>query len=161
MRALAAVPEARARFVETRTLAALDRPVVSRGSLSYRRGGVFEKVTLAPHAERLRLDGKRLVIAIGTAAPRRLDLAAHPRLAAFLDAIRAPLAGDLARLRRHYIVRATGRLAAWRLALVPRDPALARLLRRVTITGTGSVFRSVLTIAANGDRDLLAISPLR
>lgn len=160
MAGLARVESAQARFVETRTLAALDRPVASTGRLIYQRGVRFAKITDPPHAERMVVAGGTLTLAIAGTAPRRIALSSHPRLAAMIDAIRAPLAGDLALLRSDWRVSARGTPARWRLDLVPRGAALARWVRRVRIEGEGDGLRSVLTISANGDRDLLAIAPL-
>jgi len=159
MARLAAVPERRARFQEEKRLAALTEPLRSTGRLLYRRPDRLEKVTESPEAESLVVDGDRLVITTGQEPPRVVDLAAHPEVRAAVDAVRGPLSGDLAALRRSFAVTASGTPAAWRLVLVPTDPA-ARLLATVEVDGAGDQPREVVIQQADGDEDRLLIEPL-
>lgn len=160
MARLAAVPERRARFQEEKRLAALTEPLRSTGRLLYRRPAHLEKITEGQDPESLVVDGNRLVITEGQDPPRVVDLAAHPEAGAAVDAIRGPLSGDLAALRRSFAVTATGTPVAWRLVLVPTDPAAARLLARVEVDGADNTPRAVLIRQANGDEDRLLIEPL-
>ena len=57
MAGLAAVPERRAAFQETRRFAALDQPLLSTGHLLYRRPGYLSKTTDWPQPETLVVDG--------------------------------------------------------------------------------------------------------
>ncbi len=160
MARLAAVPERRARFREEKRLAVLTEPLRSTGRLLYRRPDRLEKVTELPEAESLVVDGDRLVITTGQEPPRVVDLAAHPEVRAAVDAVRGPLSGDLAALRRSFAVTASGTPASWRLVLVPTDPAAARLLATVEVSGAGDQPREVVIRQADGDEDRLLIEPL-
>jgi hypothetical protein len=53
-----------------------------------------------------------------------------------------------------------GSPASWRLVLRPLDPALGALVERVAIAGDGSGVRNVEIFQADGDRSVMAISPL-
>jgi Outer membrane lipoprotein carrier protein LolA-like len=159
MARLAAVPERRARFQEEKRLAALTEPLRSAGRLRYRRPDRMEKVTEWPEPESLVVDGDRLVVTEGQEPPRVVDLSAHPEARAAVDALRGPLSGDLTALRRSFAVTASGTPAAWRLVLVPADPAAARLLARVEVEGTGDTPRAVTIRQADGDEDRLLIEP--
>lgn len=160
MARLAAVPERRARFEEEKRLAALAEPLRSTGRLLYRRPDRLEKITGWPEPESLIVDGDRLVVTSGQEAPRVVDLAAHPEVRAAVDAVRGPLSGDLAALRRSFAVTASGTAASWRLLLIPTDPAAAQLLARVEVDGAGDAPRAVTVEQANGDQDRLTIEPL-
>lgn len=160
MARLAAVPERRARFVEEKRLGVLDQPLRSTGRLLYRRPERLEKITESPQPESLVVDGDRLVLTQGQEAPRVVDLASQPGLRALVDAIRGPLAGDLAALRRSFALDAAGSLAAWHLVMRPADPAVARLLTAVVVSGEGDSPREVDVRQANGDEDRLLIEPL-
>jgi len=151
MAALAAVPERRAAFTETRRFAALVQPLLSTGHLVYRRPAYIEKSTDWPQPERLVVDGDRLVLTEGNAPPRVVPLDRQPELRVLIDAIRGPLAGDLPALRRAFTISGTGTLAAWTIGLVPVDPRAAKLLRRAEIAGHGAVVDRLLTVQANGD----------
>jgi hypothetical protein len=160
MARLAAVPERRARFQEEKRIGALTETLRSSGHLLYRRPDRLEKITDWPQPESLAVDGDRLVVTTGQEPPRVVDLSAHPEVRALVDAVRGPLSGDLAALRRSFAVTASGTLAAWRLGLVPTDPAALRLLASVEVDGAGDAVRQVLIEQANGDEDRLLIEPL-
>lgn len=159
MARLATVRESRARFVEEKTLAALDRPLRSEGWLLYRRPAFFEKTTTAPIQESVMVDGDRLSLVSAGQPPRLLDLGAEPGLHALVDAVRGTLAGDLATLRRSYRVTFEGDPSGWRLTLVPLGEPLARLLREVVVAGTGTNLGEVRFLQANGDRSVMTIRP--
>ena len=80
MARLAAVPECRATFQETRRFAALDQPLISTGHLLYRRPGYLAKTTDWPQPENLVVDGRRLVLTEGNEPPQVLDLGGMPAL---------------------------------------------------------------------------------
>ncbi len=165
MQRLAAVPESRASFTETRTLAALSAPVRSSGRLAYQRPDRMEQITVWPRLEVLRVAAGQVSLtegqgAQGQGAPQELSLAAHPALAGLVEAILGTLAGDLTGLRRAYRVAIAGTPEAWRLTLLPREAVLARLVRQVTIDGAGAALRRVRTVQANGDVSLMSIAPI-
>ena len=160
MAGLAAVPERRAAFQETRRFAALDQPLLSTGHLLYRRPGFLSKTTDWPQPESLVVDGGRLVLTAANEAPRVLDLGAVPELRTLVDAIRGPLAGDLAALRRAFGVTVAGAADGWTLGLVPLDPHAARLLRQAEVSGRGTEVLAVRLVQANGDEQQMAIRPL-
>lgn len=160
MAGLAAVPERRATFQETRRFAALDQPLFSTGHLLYRRPGYLAKTTDWPQPESMVVDGGRLVLTAGNQAPRVLDLGMVPELRTLVDAIRGPLAGDLAALRRAFTVTASGSADGWTLGLVPLDPRAARLLQQAQVSGRGPDVATVRLVQANGDEQQMAIRPL-
>lgn len=159
MAAMAAVPERRASFREEKRLAALTVPLVSTGRLIYRKPGHLEKLTDAPLAESLVVDGSRLALDLPNAIPQVIDLGSVPELRVLVDAMRGPLAGDLAALQRAFTAQVQGTASAWRLDLTPVDPRAARLLRAVRISGAGADMREVLLLQTNGDETYLSIEP--
>ncbi len=160
MAGLAAVPERRATFQETRRFAALDQPLVSTGRLLYRRPSYLEKTTDWPQPERLVVDGARLVLTVGNEPPRVLDLGSQPELRTLVDAIRGPLAGDLQALQRAFTITAASAGGGWTLDLVPLEARAARLLRRAQVSGRASEVGAVLLVQANGDEQQMTIRPL-
>ncbi len=158
MAALARAPAGRAAFVETRRFAALDGVLESRGWLE-RGPGRLEKVTSWPEPERLVVDGDRLVVTQGNAAPRVIDLGLAPQLRTFVDAIRAPLSGNAAAVRAAFWPAVTGSSAAWALTLVPREGSAA--LRSVRIEGHAGVVAAVRVVQGNGDEQEIRIDPVQ
>ena len=68
-------------------------------------------------------------------------------------------AGDLPGLRRYYDLTLTGSAAAWQLRLRPRDPALARFIRVIVITGANSRIAAIDTASADGSDSRMSIAP--
>lgn len=157
MARLAAVPERRARFREEKRIAALTMPLISTGTLYYRRPSRLEKVTTYPERETLVLDGNQIVLTLGDEPPRVIPPGAAPGLGAMIDAFRAPLAGDLPALQRAFQVAGVGTAAAWQLDLTPTDPAVARLLRHVTVAGAEDQLRQITVTQANGDTQAITV----
>jgi hypothetical protein len=159
MQALASVPARRADFIEIKSIAALSQPISANGTLDYRRPDYLAKITAPPHAEQLVVDGERLTLAEGDAAPHDIDLDSRPQLRALVDAVRGTLSGNLVLLRHWYDVGMTGSVAAWRLTLTPTDPGIASLLKFIAIEGTGATPRTIRTVQVNGDESRMTINP--
>ena len=159
MARLAQAPQRQATFVEEKHLAALDQVLRSAGRLLYVRPAHLEKITTAPQAENLVVDGDRLIISNAQDAPRVVELDDQPEIRAVVDTIRGALSGNLAALQRNYDITGSGSLDDWRLVLHPRTPALAKQVREVRIAG-GADVRSIESVQANGDTDRLTITPV-
>lgn len=159
MAELAQYKGGRARFVETRTMAVLDRPVISSGEMRYTPPDRLEKRTLKPRAEMLVLDGDTLSMERGE---RRMSInvASRPEALAFVASVRSTLAGNRKALEKHYQLELNGTPADWRLVLLPIDPAVQALAARITISGQGGQVRHIEYTQADGDRSELAIEPL-
>ncbi len=151
--------QARASFIETKTVRVLERPLVSSGELHFEAPDRLEKRTLRPRPELLRLDGDTLTLERGE---RRLQLSlrSHPEVAAFVESIRGTLAGDRAALERVYHLRLEGSARSWALTLTPREPAMAALVARVRIAGRSADVSVIEIQLANGDSTLMSVQRL-
>lgn len=158
MARLAAVPERRAAFREERRFATLSEPLMSRGHLLYRRPGYLEKVTDWPQPERLVVDGRWLSLMEGNDPPRVVDLRAQPELRSMIDGLLGPLSGDLAGLQARFSIEAAGELAAWTLALAPREERARQFLRSLRLAGREDAITDVRLVQANGDEQWMQIS---
>ncbi len=158
MHALQQVKSVSGRFVERKFMQVLDRPLVASGMLHYTAPDRLQKVTVSPKRERLTLDGDTLTIEGGPDdADRTISLARYPEVGAFVEGIRATLAGDLAQLRRFYEVSLSGDAADWELRLVPKDPDLRKLVLAIRIAGSGNSIGRVVTEEAGGDHSEMSI----
>ena len=155
---LAQLPERRASFVEDKTFVALNKPLHGEGTLQFRRPAHLEMTTTAPQPESFVVDGDQIVINAGNDAPRVLELNNQPGLRALIDTIRGTLSGNLPLLRQSCDVSGTGTRADWQITLVPRDPALAKMIKDVQLRGGGDL-HSIETVSPNGDTDTLTITP--
>jgi len=159
MQMLASVESARARFVETRESAVLKSPLVVQGTLSYRRPDRLEKHVLAPHDERITVEGGQLTLE-NRAQNRRKTIAvgSAPGLAALVESIRATRAGDLAALRRHYALQVEGSRDEWTLILRPLESQVADYVTSIALSGSDSRIRRIVVAEAGGDRSVMEIT---
>jgi outer membrane lipoprotein-sorting protein len=162
MQALSQVKSSRARFVEVRHLAILNKPLESSGTLNWTAPGKLEKHTLAPRAESLLLDGDRIVLENKALNQRRaFALQQYPEIGVFVESMRSTLAGDLATLQRYYEVGFEGAERQWRLMLKPTDPAMQRLVSEIRIGGAGNQIETIEITETGGDRSVMTITPER
>lgn len=159
MAALAAVRESRAAFVEEKELPELERPLISRGVLSWRAPDRMEKHTLEPVEERFLLERDTLTIE-RRGQRQQVALDAAPEIRPLVEAIRATLAGDAATLRVHHAVAASGDPARWRIVLTPRSPRVLAAVQRIVLEGEGGAVLLVATQGRDG-RSAMRISPAR
>ncbi|WP_324779678.1 LolA-related protein [Thiobacillus sedimenti] len=159
MGALAQHPGGRAKFVEKRTLAVLDRPLIATGEMTYTPPDRLEKRTLTPKRETLVLDHDQVSIERDKRT-LTINLASRPEALAFVDSIRSTLAGNRAALEKNYALQLTGSADKWVLTLSPTAQAIAAILQRITISGSADQIHTIDYLLADGDRSELTIEPL-
>lgn len=159
MHDLAQVRSAKAKFVERKELAVLNSPLELSGTLIYTAPGRLEKHTLKPRPESLVLDEKTLTIEDKAKGRRRtIVLEEQPVLWAFVESIRATLAGDLKTLNRFYDVDLRGEERNWYLTLKPRDPRMQTVVDEIDIGGSRNQVRTIEIHETRGDRSLMTIT---
>ena len=117
----------RARFVEKRHMALLDKPVQASGEMVYSPPDRLEKRTLLPKPETLVLD-KDMLSMERDKRKLTINLASRPEALAFVDSIRSTLSGNRKSLEQNYTLNLQGESSQWVLTLVPSEPAIAALL---------------------------------
>jgi len=149
----------RAKFVEKRSLAVLDRPLVATGEMTYTPPDRLEKRTFTPKPEILVLDKDQVSIERDKRT-YSINLASRPEALAFVDSIRSTLAGNRAALEKNYTLQLSGTADAWVLALTPTAPQIATLLQRIMVSGSQDQIHTIEYLLADGDRSELTIEPL-
>jgi hypothetical protein len=158
MRELRAVPERHATFEETRRIALVNGPLVRRGTLDYVRPDHLSMRVDTPYFEKVDIVGQALTIERRSGVAH-VALASQPQLAAWVESLRATLAGDGAALAAHFDVALEGSAPQWRLTLLPRDTALATVVARVVIRGRGPDVLRFEVEEAKGDSSVMVITP--
>ena len=153
---LAQIRSDHVRFVEKKFIAMLEKPVESSGELFYTAPDHLEKRTLKPKPESMILDRGSLVIERGR-QKHELQLQDYPELAAFIDSIRATLAGDRKALERNYRLSLNGSAEHWMLQLLPLDEKIRTVVKRIRIAGVRDAVRSIEISQADGDSSLMFI----
>ena len=149
----------KAKFVEKKTIALLDKPVVSTGEMSYIAPAYLEKRTLTPKPEILILDKDMLSIERDK-QKLSINLSNQPEALAFIDSIRGTLTGNRAALEKNYGLYLSGTSDKWVLTLLPSEQKIAALVLRIVVSGSKNQIRSIEYLQADGDRSLMTIEPL-
>ena len=158
MEMLALVPAAKDSFTETKHSTVLSTPLVLKGTLVYVRPDRLEKNVLAPYEERTIIAGNSVTIDNRTLMQSRtFSLASSAPVSAFVESMRATLAGDRAALERHYSVRLEGQPEDWTLTLMPREQKLASLVKRIRIAGVRERLKRIEVEETPGDRSVTLI----
>ena len=157
MHRLAARRGGTAHFVEHQYLSLLKAPVESAGELYFEAPDHLEKRTLTPKPESVVIEHGTLTFERGSRR-RSVPLASYPQLGAFIESIRATLAGDRAALEALYRLELRDEAGGWLLSLTPRDERLARLVRSVRIAGHDDLIDRMEILRVDGDRSVMTIA---
>jgi len=158
MQELAQVPASSTRFVETRHLAILTRPLEMKGTLSYERPNRLSKHVEAPYDELMTVLGDSATLVNKTKGEQRVvSLRDQPAMAALVESVRATLAGDLPQLEKHYRVKFSGPREAWTMQLVPRAAQVKSYVETITLAGAGARVARIETLETSGDRSVMTI----
>lgn len=149
----------RAKFVEKKFIAILDKPVVSTGEMTYTAPDRLEKRTLTPKVETLLLDKDMLSIERDK-QKLSINLSNQPEALAFVDSIRGTLSGNRAALEKNYALYLSGSLDKWVLTLLPSDQKIAAMVQKITVSGNKNQVRVIEYLQADGDRSVLNIDPI-
>jgi hypothetical protein len=157
MQLLAATPSSEVPYVEKKYSALLAQPVVSTGTLVYRRPDVVEKRMATPRRESYRIAGRELIVA-REGSERRIALSSEPLLAASAASLRGVLSGDAKQLGEYFRLALDGSEDDWTLTLTPIDEEVARYVQRIVVSGRAGRVRQVEVREASGDRSVLTVS---
>jgi len=158
MQSLRQVKSSNAYFSERKELRMLNEPLMSSGTLTYVSPDKLQKATLLPKPERLSIaDGKLTIERSENNENRTVALADVPEIGAFVEAIRATLAGDLPALERYYNVGLQGDAGDWQMTLAPKEKRLQELVKSIRIVGRDAAIRSIVSEQADGDRSEMSI----
>jgi outer membrane lipoprotein-sorting protein len=156
MSTLAQNKSGRARFVETRYLKIAAKPLESSGELVFVAPDHLEKHTVSPKPENLVIDGDMLTIDRNQ-HKLTIPLKNYPELAAFIESIRATLAGNRYALEEAYKVTVAGHGDDWTLTLVPIDSRMLKVVSTITLAGTRDALGSVTIQQADGDHSVMRL----
>jgi outer membrane lipoprotein-sorting protein len=158
MQSMADIPSSHSRFVETRHLALLTRPLELKGRLTYERPNRLSKHVLSPFDELISVEGDALTVVNKTKGEQRfISLREQPAMGALIESVRATLAGDLAQLERHYRVELSGARGSWRMLLVPRDFQLRKYVETIALAGTEARLARIEIVETDGARSVMTI----
>jgi hypothetical protein len=161
----AAQGERRKAFVERRHSVLFRNPPESRGTLYFKPPALLEREVVSPHHEKIRIDGASVTLWTegddGKVIERKASLTTIPQLASLVLTIRATLAGDLATLRKMYLIALQAPLPRWRLELTPIDEPVAGAVSAISMAGDRGDVQRIQFTETTGDRTELLLSAAR
>ena len=156
MNTLGAKKSGRAHFTETRYLKIAQEPLESSGELVFVAPDHLEKHTASPKPENLVVDGDMLTVD-RNGRKVTIPLRNYPELGAFIESIRATLAGNRFALENAYTVSIDGKGDDWTMTLVPTDSRMKQKVSSITLAGSGAALARVEIRQADGDRSLMRL----
>lgn len=160
VRTLARPAPARTAYTEVRFIGMLDRALVLRGEMTWLGGSRLQRSVVTPYPETTTIDGDTATLQRGQRAPQKFSLGRAPELKDLLGSFVALLSGDALALARNFTLHAYGDQAAWTLDLAPRDAAVARRIRDVSVDGSGKTLRCMRVDETDGDTTFTLLGPL-
>lgn len=157
MQLLSLAPEGEVSYTEKKYSSLLTEPVVSSGTLAYRRPDTVEKSMLAPRKERFRIAGEELIV-VRKGSEKRYPLSSQPLLSAFAASLRGVLGGDAGLLQRHYHLKLDGEEQRWRLDMTPIETEIGRYVEKITVSGHVGRIEQIEVRESSGDRSVLQVN---
>lgn len=144
-------PVVRSEFVQTKQMAALKRPLMTAGRLTFsRQYGVLWQIE-KPFRMSYVLGDERIVEIASDGTRRERGLREVPGLAQVGRVFRALLGANSAALQEYFDVRVHGDVGQWRIELTPRQPQLAQFLSGMQLSGSRFV-EEIRISEAGGDQ---------
>jgi hypothetical protein len=156
-----AIPGLYARYREEKHIALLAEPIVSEGTIHFAPPRKMARHARTPSPSHIVLDAETLRFSDGTTT-QQIDVGANPVVRALAESFLDVLAGDRAGLERSFFVdfhAGSGeRAPSWKLALVPKTPALLSVLTEIDFEGDGLVVSKMRIREASGDEGVTTFS---
>ncbi|MCB6182909.1 outer membrane lipoprotein carrier protein LolA [Leeia sp. TBRC 13508] len=147
-----------ATFVEKKFISTLNQPLESTGQLAFTAPDRLEKRTLSPAAESMILQGDKLMVERADGKKLNVSLSDRPEVSAFVESIRATLAGDKAGLEKYYAIVLNGKPEQWQISLTPTQSKMQKVISQIRIQGTKTQIKMITFLQADGDRSEMTIT---
>jgi len=160
MAGMAGTSGVEARFVETKEIALLAKPIQTRGTIVFVPPDRLARTTTEPSRTRLVIVGDRFGFR-DEAGGDAVDLSANPLAREFVTNFIVLFNGDLAALQARYDTEFHADASHWSLVLRPRGRPLSDLIERVTLTGAGREMTAMELRETDGDRTATRFEDVR
>ena len=144
-------------FIQTKSLRALKRPLVSKGQVIYlAEKGILWQIR-EPFPTRLLVKRDALVKWNDAGEAQRLSFAQSPIFGALARIFTALFTGEVDPLRKFFQIDSDIGTSSWQLTLTPLDKDLARIIARVRARG-GRFVNELRIKEGRGDQTLIKFS---
>ncbi len=161
MAKLSEISSSQANFKETKTIAFLNKPLLSEGRLSYVAPDHIQKETLKPHYEKFEIKDDFLQVSKANGESHEINLQNYPAIKAFAEAYRGVLGGNLKRLEQFYKISFSGEIRHWIIVLVPKDDEMSEYIEKLVVEGHAGTLIKMITVETGGDNTEMNIIQVR
>lgn len=145
-------------FEETKTIAGMTKPLMSRGQLIYEPGGRLIKRIETPRRETAILDEDRLTILdADDDEVATIDLWMQRDLQLVFIGLQAVFSGDAAALRSAFDIEIGGDAGKWRMQLTPKPDEGELRLDQVVVSGKARQIASFEVRERDGDTSVIRL----
>jgi len=148
------------RFEQSKQLAGMKKPLASSGRFCVVSGKGILWRTLQPFPSTLRLTRDEIVNYQGDRVAMRLDAQQEPTVRMINSVLFSMLAGDLSQLDKLFDVDGAIEGNGWHVTLKAREPALARAIGAISLSGDNFV-RGIKIDEAGGDHTTISFSGMQ
>lgn len=146
-----------ARFVQVRQMAALKRPLESKGFFVFSQADGLFWLLESPLRMSYWLAEQRMVELGADGVRKERSVRDNPALGQVGRVMRAFFSGDMAAVQDFFDLQASGSPARWSLALTPKQPAVAQLFKGLKVSG-GKHLELIQIDERSGDSTTLTLS---
>ncbi|MQQ99344.1 outer membrane lipoprotein carrier protein LolA [Glaciimonas soli] len=157
---LAKPPVLCGRFDQTKQLVGMKKPLLSNGRFCVVQGKGVLWQTLQPFPNTLRLKRDEIVQMQGDRVAMRMDAKQEPVVRMINSVLFSLLAGDLSQLNTLFQLEGTVQGNHWKVALIAREPALAKAIGTLALSG-GAYVKTVNINEASGDKTDIVFSDFK
>jgi len=153
----------RGNFVQRKFLHELPQPLQSSGEFLVARGTGVDWRTHKPFESEVVMTPKALIQRGPDGKPQRVNASQQPGLAAVSQVFDALFALDIDQLAQSFTLfgeKDEGSAGGWRLGLVPREPAFAKVIARIVVNGVAEP-RLITLFEASGDRTEIELADIK
>ncbi|HME68813.1 MAG TPA: outer membrane lipoprotein carrier protein LolA [Myxococcota bacterium] len=151
MHHMATTSGVRAEFHEVKQIALLEQPLESDGTLYFIPPARMARITRAPGATSLVIDGSRMSYR-DTTGGNSVDLSGNRVARTIVENFVVLFNGDLGALHEHYNVGFQADGARWQMRLVPKGPPVSQLIASIELRGDGPALEQMVVVEKEGDR---------
>ena len=151
MQHMATTSGVRAEFHEVKQIALLEQPLESDGSLYFIPPARMARITRAPGATTLVINGAHMSYR-DTTGGNSIDLSANRVARTIVENFVVLFNGDLSALREHYNVGFQADGARWQMRLAPKGPPVSQLIASIELRGDGPALEQMVVLEKEGDR---------
>lgn len=152
-----------AKFREEKTMALLAAPLINEGTIHFARPYQFIRRVQTPTASTLLIKEHQLIVA-DDAGTTQFDLQANPAIERFVSSFIYIYAGNQQALQQIYTLelqQQSSQDSAWKLALVPKDPFIAKALVRIEVEGNDLSIHTMRIFEVGGDQSVTTFTDIK